>query len=126
MDRYKSKNWYEGREFDLNYYKKLFEQSHYEKESILEGLAEKLIDELNIEVIDFKGKEKKEFYINQVRYKKDVLFLKNPLKLIVTKKKEGFEIEQEELKVEVSGKTFKEGLQNIQEKIYQFYQAKDQ
>ena len=126
MDRYKSKDWYEGRKFDLNYYKKLFEQSHYEKESVLEGLAEKLIHELNIEVIDFKGKEKKEFYINQVRYKKDVLLLKNPLKLIVTKKKEGFEIEQEELKVEVSGKTFKEGLQNIQEKIYQFYQQKDQ
>ncbi len=105
----------------INYYKNLLNPETEDHSSMFGEIADKLLESLDINVLDFKNSSHKEVSIGQVRHLKTLLTLVKPLTIHIEKLSDGFIIYQKELTLSVYSKTFQEAIKKFQEHFIRRY-----
>ncbi len=105
----------------VHYYKNLLDSEKEDGSSIFGEIADKLLESLDVEVLDFENSPHKEVSIGQVRHLKTILTLAKPLTIAIEKLSDGFIIYQKELTLSVYSKTFQEAIKKFQEHFIRRY-----
>lgn len=92
------------------------------KADIMETLAEKLLNVLDLEVLDFEKSPVKSLRINQVRSENNLLKFKKPLEITITKDIDTFNVSQTDLSIEVFDFSFRMAMKKFQEEVFKQYQ----
>lgn len=91
------------------------------KDNIMDALAEKLLDVLDLEVLDFHNDPVKTVHINQIRSQKQLLKFKKPLQITIKKEYDTFNVSQHEISIEVLDLSFRMAMKKFQEELYYQY-----
>lgn len=103
------------------YYHNLITKKGKNQYSIFETIADKILETLDMNVLDFDESRQKEIFINQIRCNNTILRLKRPLKLYIEKFEGGFSIFQKEISLLIFGQTFQQTLKKFQERFFAGY-----
>lgn len=106
----------------VEYYRKLFNQDKDEQNGIIEALADKLLDSMDVKVFDFSETPKQKVFIHQIRSKNKVLRFKKPVEVHLEKSENLFLIYQRDFEIEAHGESFQKTLREFQDELYRSYQ----
>ncbi len=102
-------------------YQNLLSQEKEDESSIFGEIADKLLESMDVKVLDFENSSHKEVSIGQVRHLKTILILTKPLAIHIEKLSDGFIIYQKELTLSVYSKTFQEAIKKFQKHFIRRY-----
>ncbi|MDH5682157.1 MAG: hypothetical protein OEZ36_11255 [Spirochaetota bacterium] len=106
----------------VDYYRNLFNQDQSEQNGIIEAIADKLLDSMDVKVFDFSENPRQSALIHQIRSKNKVLRFKKPLSVEMEKSNNIFLISQKDFAIEAKGESFQMTLREFQDELYQSYQ----
>ncbi|GMT48771.1 MAG: hypothetical protein IEMM0008_0310 [bacterium] len=105
----------------VDYYQNLLDPEKEDDSSVFGEIADKLLESMDVQVLDFENSAHKEVSIGQVRHLKTILILAKPLTIHIEKLSDGFIIYQKELTLSVYSKTFQESIKKFQKHFIRRY-----